>query len=246
MLPETLPGCADKQLVTYVMTECLDTDGESEADSDEVPVHVMWCVALCYTDPDTEFPACILVSSSFIHIFAIDSLTAADGGSYPILRRVFYIPLATLQRVAIGYYGLYVQVEESQVGERGAYTLLTMNSRKTDLFIDSLKRAVRHTIPDLDAYEDPNIVSVDDVCKVLAPVLSEYELPGCLSIKLYMLIVTKNGDQAENFATRSLLVSSRHIYLLKQDYVSQPAPTFILSTSAARPSFEVLDRHLSG
>jgi hypothetical protein len=179
----------------------------------------------------------IELHSYFRHRFAQPLPTAVPIRA---LRRVFYIPLATLQRVAIGYDGLYVQVEESQVGERGAYTLLTMNSRKTDLFIDSLKRAVRHTIPDLDAYEDPNIVSVDDVSKVLAPVLSEYELPGSLSVKLYMLIVTKNVDQAEQFATRSLLVSSRHIYLLKQDYVNQPAPTFILSTSAARPSFEVL------
>ena len=242
MLPETLPSCTDKSFLAAIqgmLPKCLQS---SDQDPNKAqPIHVMWCMAICYDDPFTEFSACVYLTTEHLHIFKVSALLNDTG--IPKMHHKFYALLPSIKVVAVGYDGLYVQVEEESSGSSGTYTLLTFNSKKTDLFVDAVKRAFRRRVPDLDDYEDPNIVSAGDVEYILKQTLNRYEFlkdPASLRIALYMLVflVTDNFENSFH-GTSALAMTSRYIYVLRQDFSNLPSPTFVLHPPSTL-SFEVL------
>lgn len=110
----------------------------------------------------------------------------------------------------------------------------------------------RRSTPDLDTYEDPTIVSTDSrVDHALKLILNRYEgidEPNKIDIKLYMLAVigAEIGQTAvvgaEIGQTVSLVITSRYIYVIEQDYGNVPSPSFVVSPPL-KPVFEVCNVH---
>ena len=250
MLPETLPGRNDSTFVMYTqalipdtreMTERCGMRNQRDQDREERTVHLLWCPVICYTKPYTEIPVCILITTENIHFFRVTVLKGELG--FPELDHIYCIPLMNIQQLVLGFRNLYLRLEESSLGPQGTYTLLTGNVGKTDLFLDSLKLAYRRAVPDLDQYEDPHVVVNGETGVNLKTVINRiegYSSSSSVQIVTYMLVFAPHlASPTRPFVTHSLVLTSRYLYLLAEDYILWPQPTFALGPSNTS-QFEVL------
>jgi hypothetical protein len=155
---------------------------------------------------------------------------------------VYCIPLVNVQQIMLGYERQYLRIEEAFVGPQGTFTMLTGSMSKTDLFIDSLKLAYRRAIPDIDQYEDLHIMINPDTDVNLRQTLNRIEgldKPGDIAVVMYMLVSAIDfTHMSRPWVTHSLVITSRYLYLLREDYIMWPEATFAIGPST-RPQFEV-------
>ena len=246
ILPETLPSKNDATFVTHLstLTPSMKTKGrrgrrgsdDGQPPSEERPVHLMWCSMLCYTNPYQELPTCVYITTENLHIFHVLAIRGADG--VPSLQHMACISLANIHQIVLGYRNMYIRVEEAYVGPMGTYTFLSGSASKTDLFLESLKLAYRRAAPDPDHYEEPHVVVNGETDLKLKHVLNSMDgrtNAGDIRIVLYMLVHA--ADVAN--VTHSLVVTDRYLYLLQEDYVLWPQPTFAVGPSL-RPQFVIV------
>lgn len=234
MLPETLPTFTDQSLCTYLEMLLPSTNrSKDNVEEDITPIHVMWCTLIYYLKPETEIPACVYVTTENVHIFIVKSLSGDTG--VPVAVHLAAVEIKQINRITIGYGGLYVQIESSS---GNSFTFLTFSSGKTDMFVDSIKRACRRSIPKLDDYEDPNVVSAGDVELILKETLNRYEQlvdSNAVSVLLYMLVMLEVHSV---FCVKAvtLVVTSNYIYTIQQDFNNTPPlSSFAVTTSSSQP-----------
>ena len=247
ILPETLPSKNDATFVSHLSTltpslsRAKGRRGRRGSDDgrppmEERPVHLMWCSTLCYTNPYQELPTCVYITTENLHIFYVLALRGADG--QPSLQHMACISLAAIHQIVLGHRNMYIRIEEAFVGPMGTYTFLSASASKTDLFLESLKLAYRRAAPDPDCYEEPHVVVNGETDLKLKHVLNSMEgraNAGDVRVVLYMLVHA--ADIAN--VTHSLVVTDRYLYLLQEDYVLWPQPTFAVGPSL-RPQFVVV------
>lgn len=243
MLPETLPNSGDATFCAHLQTLIPQRHKSSESDEGtELPIHIMWCTAvLSRIKIETEFPGCIYVTTENVHVFNVRMLSGDTG--IPRLSRTLKLPLGKMTRITIGHEGLYVLVEWASTEPRahGVIAFLTFSSGKTDAFINSIKLAHRRSIPELDDYEDPYVVSsigVEMTLKQALNVYEQYSDPERIRVILYLLVMVEDPS-SESVKTSSLVITSDYIYLVKQDYCNTPLPSYV-SSLPVEPVFHVL------
>ena len=248
MLPEALPTRNDSTFVMY--TQALIPDMQAltqksglgeDHQKEERPIHLMWCTVVCYTNPFKEIPVCILITTECVHFFRVVVLKGDIG--FPELEHIYCIPLMNIQQIVLGYQNMYIRIEEAFLGPQGTYTLLTGNVNKTDLFLDSLKLAYRRAIPDLDQYEDPHVVVNGETELNLKETLNRvegHEVADSVNIILYMLAFSPDlFSDKRPYVTHSMVLTSKYLYILREDYILWPQPTFAISPAMTR-QFEVV------
>ena len=207
----------------------------------ERPVHVVWAPSICYITPTSQRPACILITTENIHILHVVAIKGHNG--LPELDHVYCIPLMNVQQIVLGHHNLFIRVEEAFVGPQGTVTLLMGSANKTDLFLDSLKLAYRRAAPDLDQYEDPHVVnSAETDVNLRATLNSEEKLLNASSVNVLMYMLVHATDveppSLDNYV-HSLVITANRMYLLREDYIAWPQPTFAIGPSS-RPQFEIV------
>ena len=249
ILPETMPTSNDALFLEHLQVLTPDTRAlgrrsgvDVDHNGDERAVHVLWVPAICYTAPYKEFPTCVCITTENIHIYEVLALTSAS--ELPDLRHLYCIPLMSVQQIALGYRNLYIRVEEAFNGPQGTFTFLTGSDAKTDAFVDSLKLAYRRAVPDLDQYEDPHIIVNGDAEVNLKRLLCNVEQCSAddVIIDLYMLLHTNDSDASgsrRSYTTHSLVITTKYFYILREDYILWPQPTFSIGPST-RPQFEIV------
>lgn len=240
MLPETLPNSSDSTFCAHLQTLIPQRHKNSD-DGTELPIHIMWCTAiLSRIKIETEFPGCIYVTTENVHVFNVRAL-AGDTG-IPRLSRTLKLPLGKMTRITVGHEGLYVLVEWASTEPRahGVIALITFSSGKTDAFINSIKLAHRRSIPELDDYEDPHVVSSNGVeasLKQALNVFEQYSNPESIRVILYLVVMVE-GPSSDSVKTSSLVITSGYIYLVRQDYCNTPLPSYV-SSLPVEPVFRV-------
>lgn len=245
MLPETLPSAADGAVCAYLQS-LLPSRSHKAADASEqfqeLPIHVMWCTAMMHhTKQVVEFPACVFITTENVHVFSVRSL-AGDTG-IPELSRTMRLPLEKVTQIAVGYDSLYIQLEWAATEPRihGLVVFLTFSHGKSNAFINAVKLARRRSVPELDEYEDPHIVPGNGLEASLKQALMFYErcldLDG-IHVLLYLLVMVE-GCSPDTVRTSSLVVTSRYIYLVSQDYCNTPLSSFA-KASPSGPAYEVV------
>lgn len=231
MLPETLPSAADGAVCSYLQS-LLPSRSHKTSDSEqfqELPIHIMWCTAMIHhTKQAVEFPACVFITTENVHVFSVRSL-AGDTG-IPELSRTMRLPLEKVTQIALGYESLYIQLEwaATEPQTHGLVVFLTFSHGKSNAFINAVKLARRRSIPELDEYEDPHIVPGSGLEASLKKALMFYERCSDLDgvhILLYLLVMVE-GCSPDTVRTCSLVVTSRYIYLIGQDYCNTPLSSF--------------------
>lgn len=246
ILPETLPSKNDATFATHLSTLTPSTRtkgrrGQRGSDdgrppTEERPVHLMWCSTLCYTNPYQELPTCVYITTENLHIFYVLAIRGADG--MPSLQHMACISLANIHQIVLGHRNMYIRVEEAFVGPMGTYTFLSGSASKTDLFLESLKLAYRRAAPDPDNYEEPHVVINGETDLKLKHVLNSMEgRTNASDVRVVLYMLVHAADVAN--VTHSLVVTDRYLYLLQEDYVLWPQPTFAVGPSL-RPQFVIV------
>ena len=241
ILPETLPGKNDATFVALLSTLTPRTKGRRGRRDDEVPseeraVHLMWCSTLCYTAPYAELPTCVYITTESVHVFHVLAIRGADG--MPSLRHATCIKLANIHQIVLGYRDAYVRVEEAFVGALGTYTFLSGSASKNELFLESLKLAYRRAAANPDHYEEPHVVVNGETDLKLKHVLNSMEgRTNAADVRVVLYMLVHAADVAN--VTHSLVVTDRYLYLLQEDYVLWPQPTFTVGPSL-RPQFVIV------
>ena len=240
ILPETLPGKNDATFVALLTTLTPRTKGRrGRRGSDDAPeraVHLMWCSTLCYTAPYQELPTCVYITTENVHVFHVLAIRGADG--MPTLRHATCIKLANIHQIVLGYRDAYIRVEEAFVGAMGTYTFLSGSASKNDLFLESLKLAYRRAAADPDHQEEPHVVVNGETDLKLKHVLNRMEgRTNAADVRVVLYMLVHAADVAN--VTHSLVVTDRYLYLLQEDYVLWPQPTFAVGPSL-RPQFVIV------
>ena len=246
MLPETLPGRNDVNFLSHLQLLTPDShsltklSGISHDQREERAVHLIWCPIVCYTNPYKQLPACIYITTENVHILEVVSLKGDSG--FPEMDHIYCVPLMNIKQIVLGYQSQYIRIEEAFVGPQGTYSLLTGSQNKTDLFLDSLKLAYRRAIPDLDQYEDPHIVVNGETDFNMKQTLNKVQMlnkASSIDAVLYMLVQSVDlSNPKKPFMTFSLVITHNYLYLLREDYILWPQPTFGIGPSM-RPQFEI-------
>lgn len=234
MLPESMPSKNDATFITQLEMMIpehrrLKMKSERDCQNQERPIHLLWAPAIYYMNPKKEFQACLYLTTEQIYIFEVKALTS--DFEIPELSLKYVISLSNLQQVALGYQNLFFRIEEGYLGPMGTFTFITANSGKTDLFLDSLKLANRRLVPDFDQYEDPHIIANTSTESRLKKVLAKIEQVKAdqLEIVLYTLVnMCSEGSRKKSFTCHTLVITSRYLYILREDYCYWPQPTFSL------------------
>ncbi len=60
-------------LILYVVhgQALTERSGVRERRREERAVFIMWCPAVCYTDPYSEIPACVYITTENLHVFVV-------------------------------------------------------------------------------------------------------------------------------------------------------------------------------
>ena len=110
----------------------------------------------------------------------------------------------------------------------------------------TLKAVIRRAMPDTEHYEEPHIMVNGETELALKAVLNQVEELANLSsvpIRLYMLVqAPMRGSEGTVYQTRTLVLTQKHLYLVQEDYVLWPQPTFGVGPSS-RPRFEILHHY---
>ena len=247
MLPETMPSRNDSTFVSILQAMLPDTHAHAQKSGigteqrEERPVHLLWASSLCYTNPYKQLPTCIFITTENIHVIEVHTLKGDIG--FPEMEHIYCIPLMNVQQIVLGYQNMYIRIEEAFMGPQGTFTLLTAGANKTDLFLDSLKLAYRRAAPDLDQYEDPHVIVNSETDLNLRSMINTIEGQQNASevqILLYMLVhaVEVTAPYKTN-DIHTLVISSKYIYLLREDYILWPQPTFAIGPSS-RSQFEII------
>ena len=215
--------------------------GSDDPHREERPVHLIWCTAVCYTSPYREFPAGVFITTESVHIFEVKALRGDQG--MPQLVHSCCVPLMNIQQIVLSYESQYIRIEEAFVGPQGTFTFLMSNAKKADLFLDSLKLAYRRAVPDLDQYEDPHIVVNGEtelnMKRAIAQMEGFKDDVNTIQTMLYMLVHTVDYSFEEKvYTTHSLVITYKYVYLLREDYILWPQPTFAIGPST-RPQFTI-------
>ncbi len=59
--------------MTQALTERSGVGRDRDRKREERSVHIMWCPCVCYTDPFSELPACVFVSTENLHVFQVST-----------------------------------------------------------------------------------------------------------------------------------------------------------------------------
>lgn len=249
MLPETLPGKNDSSFTTFLQGIIPNSStlshhlrqGEEGRKREERAVHVMWCSALCYTDPYKERPACVYVSTENLHVFFVTTLRGSSG--WPELSLVYSMPLCNIQQIVIGFEEVYLRLEEAFVGPQGTITFITYSPHKTRVFMDTLKMAIRRATSEGENQSDPHVVWNGESEMKLKAVLNRVEcLPNVSDVPLILYLLVHTLDVAsdkQNYCTHSLVITAKYLYIVREDYILWPQPTYGIGP-ATRPQFEVI------
>ncbi len=248
MLPETLPGKSDSNLTVYLQTLMPNSQAMShmsgmgeEHRREERPVHVMWCQAVCYTDPYAEFPTCVYITTENLHVFNVQALSGRGG--LPDLEHIYCIPLINIQQIVLGYHQVFLRIEEAFVGPPGTFSFITYSPHKTEVFMETLRIAIRRAIPDIDICEEPHIMMNGETEMSLKAVINRVEcLPHLADVPIVLYMLVQSPDVTLNYKTYityTLVLTNRYLYLVKEDYIFWPQPTFGIGPST-RPQFEII------
>lgn len=248
VLPDTLPGKSDSVFTAYLQKLLPNTHSllvmsglSEERQREERPVNIMWCPVIRYTDPSSEVPACVFTTTENVHLLRVKTLHGRRG--LPDLEHMYCFPLLNIQQIVIGYQHVFLRIEEAFVGPQGTYSLLTTSSSKTDLFLETLKAAIYRARPEAECFEAPHImVNSETELNLKAAVNRVENLPNLVDVQimLYMLVqATDMNNHPRQYSTHSLTLTQNYLYIIREDYVISPQPTFSIGPSV-KPQFQIL------
>ena len=144
-----------------------------------------------------------------------------------------------LFQIVLSYQDLYLRIEESFVGPQGTFALLTGSAHKTEEFVNVLRQTIERADSCEQNTDDTHITYNGETLLNLKAALNSVEkLPNIEDIQviLYMLVhLSVEG----NYSTHSFVLTNSHIYILREDYILWPKPTFGKGP-AVRAKFEVV------
>ncbi|CAH1782631.1 unnamed protein product [Owenia fusiformis] len=249
LLSADLPNITSTDFVEHIqdlvhkVTPPTDHSSFDEHFNEEKPHHILWCPCIQYCNPQRERSTCIVVTNENIHIFETVATEKPSSHGFPVLKHFYKMGLINIQEMIVGYRWLYVRLEESFLGMEGTFTLMTSNPARTESFISAI-----NTVYKLKSKEQQRVIPPPDVvyCKagtdeVLKRSLNEIEGLSDLSkieVKLYMHVNAAVGGSFD-YPTRALLLTSNHLYLIREDFVHHPRPQFELD-APSNAQFQIL------
>ena len=252
LLPPDLPTMADKNLVAHILSKVPSTtslghavgEGYDVPVRDEIPILIMWCPYIQYTKPSLEVACCLFLTNDNLHIFEVEALVSQWQG-YPKVEHRNCIPLKNIQQIVVGHRHLWVRIEEAFVGPQGTFTFLTANPMPTSQLMSNLHNTYTNTKYGNHG-EEPEIVIVSDAAeKKLKQVLNREEKvadSSKIDILLYSFVQTVGLDAEGQLSTHTLILTPNNLFLVKEDCIHGPPPTFALESSLLK-EFKIVDSY---
>ena len=99
-----------------------ERSGVRERRREERAVFIMWCPAVCYTDPYSEIPACVYITTENLHVFVVrivcPYLLAPKYGTKKGKGMIYYVPVILII-IRSKSYGTFPSSFSFQVGVQG-------------------------------------------------------------------------------------------------------------------------------
>ncbi|XP_064632773.1 nischarin-like isoform X2 [Lineus longissimus] len=211
----------------------------SPHDKPEQILYIMWVVCHPYHLKRVEFPGCAVLTNEMVHIF---ELVDAFQDTYPTLSHYYSMAVNNVQETVTGYRNMYVRLEEAFMVAQGTFTLIPQNSSKTQQFTSSLRDACKIN-------EEDFLITVpyhENAVQKLVQTLQEHEKPGLTEDDIvhysYVQIPDSDRNGTKNSAFAAAL-TKHNLYLVREDVVHFPNPTFEVDHEVGTTQYGVLQVH---
>ncbi|KAK3601596.1 hypothetical protein CHS0354_027843 [Potamilus streckersoni] len=230
----SLPGIVHLEFTSWLHKHLF---GEESDDMylQEKLVNIMWCNIVQYSKPETFLPVCAVMTERRIFILL---LSGKDSGfpEVPDMETFYILPLSNIQQVLVGVCYSYIRLEEAFVGSFGTFALLMPDSDSGKAFYDDLCSLFGKE-KDSGELDVINCSQSSDLTQQIFDMEEEHGL--CTGRIAFACHGRNPGSSTSSY----LLLSENYIYIMKENCLFWPKPTFEVSAFEKSENFETLKQY---
>ncbi|XP_060080587.1 nischarin-like [Ylistrum balloti] len=229
-----LPNHRNAEFVTWLQTRLFGSNSEDQVM--EQLVNVMWCNVIQYSRQEDNIPCCAVLTERRLFLLRLKHGSCGFSG-VPDLETFYIMPLNNVQQALAGPCYCYTRLEESFVGPSGTFILEGADSDIGKEFTDDLQSRLHSS--DIGRIDIINCSQNSDMSK---QIFSEEDDEGLCTGRVVVSSIVSVSGTDENAL---LLLSENKVYLIQQDCLFWPRPTFInkLEDFKSKAHFTYLQQH---
>lgn len=229
----SLPDHTNEDFTLYLQKRLFGTTAESEENLEKIK-NIVWGSTLQYSNPNTVFPACVILTERRIFILKIRG-PDFEYEDVPKLETFYILPLSNIQQLVIGACYSYFRLEESFVGSMGTFVIFAPDSDLGKLLTDDIVSGSH----EFDATGQLDIVNCSQQSDIAKYIFDVEERDGYCTGRIAF---TASVIIAESGLFAVLLLSENKVYILRYSTLFWPLPTFETSKPEKAP-FDCLYQH---
>ncbi|KAL3852935.1 hypothetical protein ACJMK2_016540 [Sinanodonta woodiana] len=230
----SLPGIAHQKFTSWLHRRLFGEESEDMYLQEKL-VNIMWCNIVQYSKQENLLPVCVVMTERRIFILL---LSGKDSGfpEVPGMETFYVLPLSNIQQVLVGVCYSYIRLEEAFVGSVGTFALLMPDSDSGKAFYDELCSLFGK---EKDSGE-LDVINCSQNSDLTQQIFDMEEENGLCTGRIAFACHGRNPGSA---TLSYLLISENYIYIIKENFLFWPKPTFEVSAFEKGEKFEILKQY---